>query len=74
MGGSLKTTHTYGIDVNTPVETLPDPALSISLSLESLPLPGEEPFLKSVFEWTTFSELSTIQDWEEILRIAKARE
>lgn len=74
MGGALRTTHTYGIDVNTTVETLPDPALSISLSLETVPLPGEEPFLKSVFEWTTFSDLSTIQDWEEILRIAKARE
>ena len=73
MERSLRTNHSYGFITHTALEDLPDPSLSISLTLERLPLPGEEPFIKSVFEWTIFSEIAKIENWDRILRIAKER-
>ena len=73
MDRSLRTKHSYDLVTYTTAEDLPDPSISIALSLERLPLPGEEPFIKSVFEWTTFSDVAKIANWDRILRIAKER-
>jgi hypothetical protein len=73
MDRSLNTRHSYDLVTYTAAEALPDPSLAISLSVERLPLPGEEPFIKSFFEWTAFSEVAKIENWDRILRIAKDR-
>lgn len=73
MDRSLRTSHSYDFINHTAAEDLPDPSLSISLSLQRLPVPGEEPFIKSVFEWTIFSDVARIENWERILQIAKER-
>jgi hypothetical protein len=73
MDRSLSTTHFYDLVTYTAAEDLPDPSLAISLSVERLPLPGEEPFIKSLFEWTAFCEVAKIENWDRILRIAKDR-
>lgn len=73
MDRSLSTRHSYDLVTYTTADDLPDPSLAISLSVERLPLPEEEPFIKSVFEWTAFSEVAKIKNWDRILRIAKDR-
>lgn len=73
MHRGLKTTHSYALDIHTAADNLPDPTLSIILSHEKFPIPGESSFIKSIFEWTLFSELATIKNWDKILRIAKER-
>jgi hypothetical protein len=73
MCGDLETRHSYALDMHTTAENLPDPALSIILSHEHLTIPGEAPFIKSVFEWTLFSEIATIKNWDTILRVARER-
>ena len=74
MNQSLRTDHSFGLDIHPAQKNSPDYSLSISLALERCGTSGDATLMKSVFSWNLRTDDASVQNWEEICRLATRRD
>lgn len=74
MNQSLRTDHTFSLDIHPAHKEPSDYSLSISLGVERCATSADTTLLKSVFTWNLLSDDASVKNWEEICRIATSRD